>query len=123
MVGALKALIALPIALLLILLAVANRAPVLLSLDPFAQGAPEIGLTVPLFAVILGSVAIGVVLGGVGSWMAGGKHRRARRRSARDVNRLEAETERLRAAVAAHRPTGLALPGPARSAPDGRVYP
>lgn len=118
MVGALKALIALPIALVLILLAVANRTPVLLSLDPFAPDAPEIGLTVPLFAVILGSVAIGVILGGVGSWMAGGKHRRARRRSARDVNRLEAETERLRAAMAAGRPAGPALAGP-----DRRIIP
>ena len=41
MIRFLKALILLPIAILVVLLAVANRAPVTLSLDPFSQDAPE----------------------------------------------------------------------------------
>ena len=37
MIRFLKALILLPVAILIVLLAVANRAPVTLSLDPFSQ--------------------------------------------------------------------------------------
>ena len=40
----LKALILLPVAILIVLLAVANRAPVTLSLDPFSQDAPEFAI-------------------------------------------------------------------------------
>ena len=52
MIRFLKALILLPVAILVVLLAVANRKPVLLSLDPFSQDAPEFSVTVPLFGVI-----------------------------------------------------------------------
>ena len=41
----LKALILLPVAVLVVLLAVANRGPVTLSLDPFSREAPEIAFT------------------------------------------------------------------------------
>ncbi|MGA0596402.1 lipopolysaccharide assembly protein LapA domain-containing protein [Enterovirga sp. CN4-39] len=104
MLGFLKALILLPIAILVVLLAVANRAPVVLSFDPFAKGQPELSITLPLFALILASVAIGVVLGGVGSWLASGRQRRERRVSAREINRLKAEADRLRATIVQSRP-------------------
>jgi uncharacterized integral membrane protein len=104
MLGFLKALILLPIAILVVLLAVANRGPVLVSFDPFSKGQPELSVTVPLFALILGSVAIGVVLGGIGSWLAAGRTRRERRMSTRELNRLKAEADRLRASLVQNRP-------------------
>ena len=104
MLGFLKALILLPIAILVVLLAVANRGPVLVSFDPFSKAQPELSVTVPLFALILGPVAIGVVLGGIGSWLAARAQRRERRMSAREVNRLKAEADRLRASVVQNRP-------------------
>src|ERR687893_710549 len=64
----LKALILFPVAILVVLLAVANRGPVTLSLDPFDREVPEIAFTVPLFAVIFGSVMLGVVIGGIPAW-------------------------------------------------------
>jgi len=97
----LKALILLPIAIVVVLLAVANRAPVTLSLDPFSQEAPEFALQLPLFAVIFAAVAVGVVIGGVASWLAQGKNRRARRRFRREADQLRHETERLRSQNAA----------------------
>src|SRR5690242_7251129 len=75
MIRFLKALILLPIAILIILLAVANRAPVQLSLDPFSQDAPEIATNLPLFAVIFASVMVGIVIGGTATWLSQGKHR------------------------------------------------
>jgi uncharacterized integral membrane protein len=86
----LKALILLPVAILVVLLAVANRAPVTLSLDPFSQDAPEFAAQLPLFAVIFAAVMLGVVIGGVASWLAQG------RRLRRETRQLRYETERLK---------------------------
>lgn len=92
-----KALILLPVAVLIVLLAVANRAPVMLSLDPFSQDAPEFSTELPLFAIIFAAVMVGMVIGGTATWLAQGKHRRARRQFRREVTNLRGETERLRA--------------------------
>lgn len=106
----LKALILLPVALVIILLAVANRSPVLLSLDPFAKGAPDIAFSVPLYGVIFAAVAIGVVIGGIGTWLSAGSTRRAARLSRREAKRLRQETDRLRATVARSSQPGLLAP-------------
>jgi uncharacterized integral membrane protein len=97
----LKALILLPVAIAVVLLAVANRAPVTLSLDPFSKDAPEISTQLPLFAVIFAAVMVGILIGGTASWLAQGKTRRARRRFRREADQLRHETERLRSQNAA----------------------
>nr|WP_205800057.1 LapA family protein [Microvirga terricola] len=79
------------------MLAVANRSPVTLSLDPFSQEAPEFAAQVPLFLVIFAAVAVGVLIGGTATWIAQGKHRRARRQYKREVSRLQDEAGHLRA--------------------------
>lgn len=112
MIAFLKGLVLLPVAIVLILLAIANRHPVTLSLDPFSGGTPEIGVTQPLFVLLFAALVIGVLIGGAGSWIAGAKHRRARRYSHREVNRLKAEADRLRATVS----SGRQMPG--RSPPS-----
>ena len=61
----LRWLIVVPIAILLVLLAVANRGPVTVSLDPFSREAPAFVFTLPLFVVLLLAVALGVVIGGI----------------------------------------------------------
>jgi uncharacterized integral membrane protein len=93
----LKALILLPVAILVVLLAVANRAPVTLSFDPFSQEAPEFSTQLPLFAVIFAAVMLGVVIGGVASWLAQGRNRKTRRQLRRETRQLRHETERLKA--------------------------
>lgn len=108
MIRFLKALILLPVAILVVLLAVANRAPVTLSLDPFSE-VPEFATQVPLFAVIFASVAVGVLIGGTASWLAQGRNRRERRRFRREANTLRYETERLRS-QAPSTSTAVALP-------------
>jgi hypothetical protein len=112
--GFLKALVLVPVAVVAALLAVANRGPVTLSLDPFARADPTLKVTVPLFALVLGAVMVGVLLGGVGAWLAQGKHRRAARGQRREAERLRAETERLRQTLAHQRAERPALP-PSRS--------
>ena len=114
MLALLKALILLPIALIVILLAIANRAPVVLSIDPFESGSPEFSVAVPLYLLMLGILALGVLIGGTGAWFAAGRQRRCGRASRREANRLRQETERLRTNLAETRVN--ALPPPSRAA-------
>lgn len=95
----LKALILVPIALAIVLFSVANRAPVRVSLDPISRDAPVLAYDLPLFAVVLAALAIGVLIGGLASWLAQGKHRKAARRNRREVEALRSQTQALRSAV------------------------
>lgn len=95
MIRFLKALILIPLAIVVVLFAVANRASVPVSLDPFSRGTPEIAFQAPLFAVILGSVAVGILIGGAAAWFSQAKHRRAHRRYSREVRHLRTQTDRL----------------------------
>jgi uncharacterized integral membrane protein len=94
-----KALILVPVALAIVLFAVANRAPVRVSFDPISRDVPVLAFDVPLFAIVLAAIAIGVLLGGFASWLAQGKHRKAARRNRREAEALRGETQMLRQAV------------------------
>ncbi|MBA4333639.1 MAG: DUF1049 domain-containing protein [Methylobacterium sp.] len=95
----LKALVLVPIALVVVLFAVANRAPVRVSFDPISRDVPVLAFDVPLFAVVLAALAVGVLIGGFASWLTQGKHRKAARRNRREAEALRSETQMLRAAV------------------------
>ena len=111
MIRFLKGLILLPVAIVVVLLAVANRQPVTVSFDPFSQGAPAFSLTVPLYALAFAAVALGVLIGGCGAWLGQEPNRRERRLRGREIDRLRAESDRLRNAASLDRPA--ALPAPA----------
>ena len=85
-----------PIAIVVVALAVVNNQPVTLVLDPFNPSAPFFSLTVPLYVVFFATLALGVLIGGVGSWFGQGHVRRAARQSRREAARLKAEVERHR---------------------------
>lgn len=70
-----------PVALLAIWIAVANRQPVMFSLDPFSQNAPALTLQMPLYLLLFAAVMMGVLLGG---FVIG--FRRVARRSAEFVD-------------------------------------
>ncbi len=95
------AVIALPLALILIALALANRAPVQLSLDPFQPDAPALSVTVPLFIALFLALMLGVLIGGIAAWIGQGKHRREKRQHRREADRLRADAEKLRAGAPA----------------------
>lgn len=82
--------VGLPLSILIVALAVANRRPVTLSLDPFSPDSPAFSVTVPLFAIIFGGVIFGLVLGGLYTWMRQGRYRREARRTRRDLARVQA---------------------------------
>lgn len=90
----LTAVVVIPLALILIVFAVANRHAATVSLDPFASNEPAISVTLPLFALIFLVLIVGVLIGGAATWLRQGRWRWAARR-------LEAELRNLRAKIAA----------------------
>jgi uncharacterized integral membrane protein len=94
-----KALVLVPVALIVVLFSVANRSPVRVSFDPISRDAPAFALDLPLFAVILAAIAVGILIGGFASWLAQGKHRKAARVNRREADKLRNEAQSLRAAV------------------------
>jgi len=86
---------AVPAAVVLVALAVSNRKPVELVLDPFRPEDPAISVQLPLYAVIFGALLAGVALGGFVSWLGQSKWRRTARMRAQDAMRWQAEADRL----------------------------
>jgi uncharacterized integral membrane protein len=105
----LKNLILLPIAIVLVTLAVANRHDVTLSLDPFNSADPAISIQAPMFWFLFAAVAFGVFIGGVASWIRQGKWRKEAREKRREANRWHEEADRMKAALP-EKPAGPALP-------------
>jgi uncharacterized integral membrane protein len=86
-----------PLAMIVIALAVANRQDVTVSLDPFNPTQPAyttapMWLFVPIFAALI----LGVAMGALVSWLRHGKWRRMARRYEREVIALRGEIASLR---------------------------
>lgn len=71
--------IALPLAVILIVLSVANRGAVSVTLDPFNPGNPALTYTAPLFLWVLGALLFGIIIGGLLIWLTQGRHRKLAR--------------------------------------------
>lgn len=88
-------LILVPLAIILIAFAVANRQPVMLSLDPFSPSAPAAALTLPLFVIVLAALITGVIVGGLAVRLGHGRWRRVARRLERETGELRARLDAL----------------------------
>ena len=90
------AIILVPLAVLIIAFAVANRQVVTVSLDPFSAEHPAASLTLPLFALVIVLLIIGVLIGGIAAWLRQSKWRRTARRLEREMADLHLEMEALK---------------------------
>ncbi len=98
-----------PVGLLLLLLALANRKPVILSFDPF--GGDSLAISVPLFVLIFLALIAGVLIGGITLWFGQGRHRRSARMLKRETDRLRREADTLKANVSEQTGVPMALLG------------
>jgi uncharacterized integral membrane protein len=89
-------LVLLPVAIVSVVVAVANRAPVTVSLDPFGRELSSFSFSAPLFAVILLAMMLGVVIGGFAVWWKQGRYRRRCRLAESELSAARADVERLR---------------------------
>ena len=83
-----------PIAIVLILLSVANRHWVTFSLDPLNTEAPAFALSLPFFVFIFAALIIGAMIGSCLTWFTQGKHRKALREQAYENTCLKREYEK-----------------------------
>ena len=104
-------LVIVPLAIVIIVFAVANRQSVTVSFDPFSSTSPAYAATLPLFVVIFTVLIIGVLVGGIAAWIGQAKWRRLARRSEADVRVLHQELETIRRRFAPE-PPPLQEPGP-----------
>jgi uncharacterized integral membrane protein len=91
----------LPLAVILIALAVANRGPASFTMDPFNPGNPALSVQAPLFVLLFVALAIGLIAGGVATWLRQGRYRRLARQRAQEVEALRQAAIRVPAAPAA----------------------
>ena len=95
--------------MIFVVFAVANRHLVTVSFDPFNSNDPALGVTLPLFVVIIAVAILGVVAGGSATWFGQRRWRRAARQHEADARELRTQLADWRAGL--HVPAaGLAPP-------------
>lgn len=77
-----------PVAVVLVALAVANRQPASFTLDPFNPGNAALTLQLPLFVMLFLALIIGMVIGGGAAWLKQGRYRKEARAKRREVQNL-----------------------------------
>jgi uncharacterized integral membrane protein len=88
--------IVVPLAILIVAFAVANRQAVTVSFDPFSSADPAYAAKLPLFVLIFVLVILGVIVGGIATWMRQASWRRTARALDADVRTLHQELEAMR---------------------------
>lgn len=77
-----------PLAVVIVALAVANRAPVAFTIDPFNPGSPALTVHWPLFVYLFAATALGLIVGGLVTWVRQGRYRRMARERGREAAQL-----------------------------------
>ncbi len=77
-----------PVAIVLIALAVANRAATPFTFDPFNPGNPLLTIELPLFVYLFAALLLGVVIGSAATWWKQGRYRKLARERGREVKEL-----------------------------------
>ena len=102
-----------PVAVVVVVLSVANRGLVTFSLDPIGAGTTGWTVTAPLYVFLFATLGLGIMVGGVATWVRQGRWRQAARSERANADRLRADVARLRdrleAVQTAHQPPGTAI--------------
>jgi peptidoglycan biosynthesis protein MviN/MurJ (putative lipid II flippase) len=107
----LRVIVFVPLALVILFFSMANRGSVRIGLDPFASNDGSSGLSfeAPIFLVVLASMAIGVLAGGVSSWLGHLPVRRAAKVARAEARKTRVEIEKLRQQALASLPADKRL--------------
>ena len=106
----LNAVVLIPLGVIFVVFAVANRHIVTVSFDPFNSNDPALGISLPLFAVIIAVAILGVVAGGAATWFGQRRWRRAARLHEADAREMRTQLADLRANTAASQRRDLSPP-------------
>ena len=91
--------ILIPVAVIVVVLSVANRGTVPFSLDPIGAGTTGWTISAPLFVFLFAALAVGVLIGGVAAWIRQGRWRKAARAERTTADRLRREVGELRTCI------------------------
>jgi uncharacterized integral membrane protein len=105
-------LIVVPLTVIIIAFAVANRQSVTVSFDPFSSTSPAYAATLPLFVLIFALMILGVLIGGAAVWIGQTKWRRTARKLDGEVRALHQELDAIRHRFATEPPQTAAEPAP-----------
>ena len=92
----LRWIIGLPIAIIVVSFAIANRQWTTISFDPFSKDAPFAAIDIPLWALFFCGVFFGLIAGWIACWFAQSKWRRSAKDTRRELVRSQAESSQLR---------------------------
>ena len=101
-----------PVAILVLVFAVANRHNTTVVLDPLGLLTEGMTISAPLFVILFLALMTGVLLGGFAAWIVQGKYRRAAREAQSDLRVLRDESRERAEEVARLRTELAALPAP-----------
>ncbi|MBO0905132.1 LapA family protein [Jiella sonneratiae] len=87
------AIILVPIAIVLVVFMVVNRGDVALSLDPFGS-IPQLTFQVSLSILMITAVILGVVLGGIGTFLTQAHHRRTSYKRRHEIEAMRREADK-----------------------------
>lgn len=93
-----------PVAIILIILSVANRQTVTLGLDPFNIEQPALSFDLPFFVFLFCALLVGMFIGSVVTWFRQGRYRKEMKQAHEEAERLGRliEEEKQAAPAAAH---------------------
>ena len=92
-------LVLLPLSIILVLFALANRHFIEVKFDPLMTDPPLVPtIEVPLFLLIYAILFVGIILGGTASWFAQGEQRQQKRQWRREAKRMETERDEVKRA-------------------------
>lgn len=100
-----------PLAVILILIAVANRHLVVFSLDPLSRSDPLFAVELPMFVLLFAAILAGLLIGGAASWINQRKWRRAAREGLSEAAHWRRQATRSRPEPRADQ-DALRLPSP-----------
>jgi uncharacterized integral membrane protein len=107
-------LVLIPLGVVFVVFAVANRHAVTVSFDPFNSTDPSLGVRLPLFVVIIAVAILGVVAGGSATWFRQRHWRRAARQHEADARQMRAQLADLRTATMTPRGAPQRLSAPSQ---------
>jgi uncharacterized integral membrane protein len=113
------ALVLIPLGLIFVVFAVANRHLVTVSFDPFNSLDPSVAVRLPLFVVIIAVAILGVVAGGSATWFRQRHWRRAARQHEADAQAARSQLADSRAGMAASRGEPQRFPALTQGSPYG----
>ena len=94
-----KLIVLIPVAVILIVLSVANRHFVTLALNPFRPDDALLSVSLPLFVFLFIALMAGVILGSLVTWFAQGRYRKQARDEAHEARKWREEAGKQRTRV------------------------